>query len=135
MIGGPPGIPGNPRPADFNEPERVELVIEAIPWILVTVGVVAAVVWTPATADVSTPLCKLCAAGSCGLAGVGVIWASPRVLIPKDKHIPEISENRIVLNGLDFEITALMVDNLSRVRTWCRRPGSNRHAPCGHEGF
>lgn len=68
-------MPGKPWPADRNEPGRLELEMEATPWILVTDGVLPSVVVATADDDVSTPACKLCVDGFCGLAGVGVVCA------------------------------------------------------------
>jgi len=63
-------MPGNPCPADRNDPGRVELEMEAMPCTALTDDVVPAVGVT-ASKEVSTPACKLCVEGFCGFAGVG----------------------------------------------------------------
>ena len=59
LIGGPPAIPGNPRPAERNEPGRLELAIEAIPRIAVREGIVCGVAVPAGTRAGSSPDSKL----------------------------------------------------------------------------
>ena len=75
LIGGPPGIPGNPCPADRKDPGRLELDMDEIPWVVAIGDVLPRVVGVIVVADVSIPACKLCVEGFWGLAGVGVVCA------------------------------------------------------------
>jgi hypothetical protein len=52
-------MPGKPRPAVRNEPGRLELAIEATPWIAVREGIVCGVVLPAGTRAGSTPDSKL----------------------------------------------------------------------------
>ena len=70
LIGGPPGIPGNPCPADFNEPGRLELGMELIPGALVTIVPGPPAVGVAAEEEVSTPACGFCKEGLCRFDGV-----------------------------------------------------------------
>lgn len=76
-MGGPPGIPGNPLPAEPNEPGLVELGMVPIP--CTTEGEdngVAGMI--PIPPEGSSPFCRLSEDGFCGFAGDGLICASPK---------------------------------------------------------
>ena len=68
-------MPGNPCHADRKDPERLELEMDEIPWVVAAEGVLPRVVAVIAVDDGSTPACKLCVEGFWGLAGVGVVCA------------------------------------------------------------
>jgi len=69
---GPPGIPGNPLPAEPNVPGLLELGMEPTPW---TVDVrdesVAGTTLVPP--EGSIPFCRLSEEGFCGFADDGTI--------------------------------------------------------------
>ena len=66
-MGGPPGIPGKPLPAEPNEPGFVELGMVPIP--RTTDGEDRGAVGTPPTLpDGSSPFCRLSEDGFCGFA-------------------------------------------------------------------
>lgn len=68
-------MPGNPCPADRNDPRRLELEMDEIRWVMVAEDVLPRVVAVIAIDVVSTPACKLCVEGFGGSAKVGVVCA------------------------------------------------------------
>jgi hypothetical protein len=75
-MGGPPGIPGNPLPAELNVPGLVELGIVPIP--CTSEGEETGAAGTlPVPPAGSSPFCRLSDDGFCGFAGDGLVCASP----------------------------------------------------------
>ncbi len=75
-MGGPPGIPGNPLPAEPNVPSLVELGM--VPILCTTEGEDKEVEGTtPITPDGSRLFCRLSEDGVCGFAGDGLVCATP----------------------------------------------------------
>ena len=95
-------MPGRPRPAERNDPGRLELAIEATPWIAVMEGVVPDLVESTGNRATSTPACKLCVEGFCGLAGVGTVCAMLEVT-----RLPAQKKATTNIRGLRFIKTPL----------------------------
>lgn len=73
-MGGPPGIPGNPLPAEPNEPGFVELGMVPIP--CTTDGEERGAAGTPPDPpEGSSPFCKLSEDGFCGFAEEALLCA------------------------------------------------------------
>jgi hypothetical protein len=74
-MGGPPGIPGNPLPAEPKVPGLLELGIVPIP--CTTEGEDKGVAGT-IPPEGSSPFCRLSEDGFCGFAGDGLVCASAK---------------------------------------------------------
>ncbi len=124
-MGGPPGIPGNPLPAEPKVPGFVELGIVPIP--CTTEGEDNGVAGT-IPPEGSSPFCRLSEDGFCGFAGDGLVCASPEV-IPIVKAIERISRRiRIIDASLSRTYSRIVSPQKPNRNVWCARRELNPHA-------
>ena len=124
-MGGPPGIPGNPLPAEPNEPGFVELGMVPIP--CTTEGENKGVAGT-ILPDGSSPFCRLSEEGFCGFAGDGLVWASAKET-QTVRAIGRVSRTtRVIESSLSGTDSRDVSARWTSRNSWCARRELNPHA-------
>lgn len=127
LIGGPPGIPGNPRPAEPNVPGLEELGIVPTPCRSEGEETGAADA-LPAPPAGSSPLCRLDEDGFCGLAGDGPVCASAEETqtVRAVRRVRRTTRDiESFLSGTDSRDVSARWTNQN---SWCARRELNPHA-------
>ena len=103
-MGGPPGIPGNPLPAEPNVPGFVELGIAPIP--CTTEGKEIGPAGTfPIPPEGSRLFCRLSEDGFCGFAGDGLVCARTKEAETERMTESASRRTRIIETSLSYLLT------------------------------